>query len=91
MELRAKRARVRWARRGGARRRRRRARLDEQLAVLRVFRARVRRRTAEATIQVIDAFGQTWDRLDGPRRSGTGALLRLRERAERLLTRTGNR
>ena len=85
------RRRARGRSRRGADQWRRRARLDEQLAVLRVLHARVRRRTAEVTIRTIDAIEGTRGRLDDTLRLGAGALSRFREQAGRLLSRSDDR
>ena len=59
--------------------------------MLRVLEARVRRRAAEATLRALDALESTWDRLGDGRRSGAEALQRLVQKAERLLSRPGDR
>lgn len=74
-----------------ASRRRLRARLDEHVGMLRVLEARVRRRSAEATIRAIDVLELTWLRLEDTRRSGAARLARLRAQAARLLSGRGGR
>jgi hypothetical protein len=65
-----------------------RAQLDEQLAVLRVLHARLRKRGARVTIRMLEALEQGQERLELERRSAAERLDRVRQKASRILSRS---
>ncbi len=68
--------------------RRLRAQLDEQVLTLRVLHARARRRSADATIRLLDAVELARERLDFERRSAAETLARWKGKLERLVSRS---
>lgn len=65
-----------------------RAQLDEQLAVLRLLHARLRKRGARVTIRMLEALDQGQERLELERRSAAERLDRMRQKASRFLSRS---
>ncbi len=72
-------------------RRRRRARVDEQLAMLRVIHARLRRRSAEATIEVLGHFESARRRIESANSLVVSRIGELSEKTRRFWRRDGDR
>lgn len=61
--------------------------MDEHVAVVRLLRARVRRRYAEATVRAIEAVDSARERLRAEQRAGAVLVAEWRRKARRLIDR----
>jgi hypothetical protein len=82
---------VRMPNRRNASKKRRMAAIDEQFAVLRVIQARVRRRYAEVTIQLIERVDTTRRQLNPENPVAGNRLIELMKKARGLWNRGGDR
>ncbi len=82
---------MRMPNRRDASKKRRMAVIDEQFAVLRVIQARVRRRYAEVTIQLIERVDATRRQLSPENPVAGNRLIELMKRARGLWDRGGDR